>query len=206
MSVDFNFRLYLITDRKITKFPLVEAIEKALRGGIRAVQLREKDLPVRELLQLAEEVRDITGEYGCKLFINDRADVAIAVGADGVHLGGKSMPADAVRRVVGKDMLIGVSTHSIEEALNAQRQGADFVTFGPVFDTPSKRKYGPPQGVGRLEEVVRNLKIPVFALGGIKENNIPDVLNTGAFGISMISAVLGAEDIEEKTKRIVRLL
>jgi thiamine-phosphate pyrophosphorylase len=204
MSVDF--RLYLITDRKKAGFPLPEAIEEALKGGVKAIQLREKDLQVKELLELAEKIREITKQYEALLFINDRVDVALAVGADGVHLAGTSMPTKAVRRMLGSRFLIGVSTHSIDEAIRAQSDGADFITFGPVFETESKKKYGPPQGVGRLKEVVEVLKIPVFALGGINEHNIPAVMDTGVYGISMISAILGAEDIEEKTKRIVRLL
>ncbi|NOX20882.1 MAG: thiamine phosphate synthase [Nitrospirae bacterium] len=206
MNKDVDFRVYLITDRKVCREGLEEALEQALKAGVKAIQLREKDLPVREFLQLADRVRMLTKQYGARLFINDRVDVALAVEADGVHLGYQSMPVEAVRRVVGKDMLIGMSTHSLKEALDAQQAKADFVTFGPVFDTPSKRKYGPPQGIEKLAKVVRELEIPVFALGGIKEENIPEVLKTGVYGISMISAILRADDIFEKTKKIVRLI
>ena len=132
MAVDF--RLYLITDRKQVRIPLTEAVRQALEGGVRAVQLREKDLPVRELLAFARELRTLTRDFGAKLFINDRVDVAVAVEADGVHLGQQSMPASAARKVVGDRMLIGVSTHSVEEAMAAQSGGADFITFGPVMD------------------------------------------------------------------------
>ncbi len=136
MPVDF--KLYLITDRKQTKLPLPEAVRLALQGGVPAVQLREKDLPVRELLALAQELRAITREFGAKLFVNDHVDVAVAVEADGVHLGHQSMPVDAARKIVGSRMLIGVSTHSAQEAKDAEARGADFITFGPVFETPSK--------------------------------------------------------------------
>jgi thiamine-phosphate pyrophosphorylase len=108
-----DFRLYLITDRNVATKPLPEAVRLALEGGVRAVQLREKDLPIRDLLALAQELRTITREFGAKLFINDRVDVALLVGADGVHLGAQSMPADAVRRIAGKGMLIGVSTNGL---------------------------------------------------------------------------------------------
>src|SRR5512143_3255944 len=124
--------------------PLPDAVRLALKGGVRAVQLREKDLPIRELLALALELRMLTGEFGAKLFINDRVDVAVAVEADGVHLGHQSMPPEAVRKIVGRKMLIGVSTHNREEALSAEKNGADFITFGPIFPTPSKMKYGAP--------------------------------------------------------------
>ncbi len=204
--MDVDFRVYLITDRKITGIPLPEAIESALKGGVRAVQLREKDLPIKELYRLSETMRELTRRYDARLFINDRVDVAMAVEADGVHLGGGSIPLRVVRGLVDDRMLIGASTHSLKEALLAQTEGADFITFGPVYDTPSKRRYGPPQGLKKLKEVVERTEIPVFALGGIKEHNIPEVLKTGVYGVSMISAILAAEDIEDKTKRIVRLL
>ncbi|MBS1242601.1 MAG: tenI [Nitrospirae bacterium] len=163
MSVDF--RLYLITDRKIAVKPLTEAVRLALQGGVKAVQLREKDLPVRELLALAQELRAITREFGAKLFINDRVDVAVAAGADGVHLGHQSMPPEAVRKAAGKGLLIGVSTHNPEEARAAEAGGADFITFGPIFQTPSKSEYGVPVGIDAIKAIKNEVKIPIFALG-----------------------------------------
>jgi thiamine-phosphate pyrophosphorylase len=194
LSVDFN--LYLITDRKVTKMPLPEAVRLALKGGVLAVQLREKDLPMRELLALAQELRKITKEFGARLFINDRVDVAVAVDANGVHLGGQSMPLAAVRSIVGRNMLIGVSTHSIEEAREAEKGGADFITFGPIFSTPSKVKFGAPVGIEALRTVKKNVRIPVFGLGGIKSKNIAQVMQAGADGIAMISAILAGDDIQ----------
>ena len=204
MSVDF--RLYLITDRKVASKPLPEAVRLALAGGIRAVQLREKDLPIRELIPLAEELRTITREFGAKLFINDRVDVAVTVGADGVHLAQSSMPPDAVRKVVGDGMLIGVSTHSLDEARSAEQAGADLITFGPVFETPSKAAYGPPVGLEALRAVRQAVTIPVFALGGIKGRNIGHVLWARADGVGMISAILGAEDIKKAAKNTLDLI
>ncbi len=192
-----DFKLYLITDRKQTKLPLPEAVRCALEGGVRAIQLREKDLPTRDLLALAQELRSITNEFGAKLFINDRVDVAIAVGADGVHLGHQSMPAGAARRIVGDDMLIGVSCHSVEEAWEAETHGADFVPFGPVFQTPSKMQYGKPAGLEELGRAARKVQIPVFGLGGIRQGNALNVMLSGAFGISMISAIFAADDIRQ---------
>ena len=194
LSVDFN--LYLITDRKVTKVSLPEAVRFALKGGVRAVQLREKDLPMRELLALAQDLRKITKEFNARLFINDRVDVAVAVDADGVHLGGRSMPPAAARRIAGRNMLIGVSTHSIEEAREAEKGGADLITFGPIFSTPSKAKFGAPIGVEALRLVKKNVRIPVFGLGGIKSENIAQVMRAGADGVAMISAILAADDIQ----------
>ncbi len=204
MSIDF--RLYLITDRHVTKLPLVEAVRLALEGGVKAVQLREKDLPVRELLALARELRSVTRERGAKLFINDRVDVAVDVGADGVHLGDQSMPVDAVRKTVGRSMTLGVSTHSVAEAKAAEQGGADFITLGPVFETPSKASYGAPLGLEPLREARRCVDIPIFALGGVKGRNIGHVLWAGAYGISMISAVLGAADIRKAARNTTAMI
>ncbi|MGE5809682.1 MAG: thiamine phosphate synthase [Nitrospirota bacterium] len=200
MSVDF--KLYLITDRKQTRMPLPDAVRLALKGGVRAVQLREKDLPIRELLALALELRMLTGEFGAKLFINDRVDVAVAVEADGVHLGHQSMPPEAVRKIVGRKMLIGVSTHNREEALSAEKNGADFITFGPIFPTPSKMKYGAPVGTDSVVELKKNVHVPVFGLGGIKTENVREVLKAGTDGVAMISAIFAAEDIQKAAEEI----
>lgn len=205
-AMNIDYKLYLITDRHVTKKPLAEAVRLALEGGVRAVQLREKDLSVRELLALARELRGITREFGAKLFINDRVDVAVAVDADGVHLGGQSMPASAVRKIVGKDMLIGVSTHSINEAREAEAQGADFITYGPVFETTSKTKYGQPVGVESIYAVKKTVKIPLFALGGIKRGNIGLVMRAGADGVALISAILDSPDIKKSSEDIMRSL
>ncbi len=133
-----DFKLYLITDRKLVTrhLSLVTAVEEALKGGVKALQLREKDLGTRELLDMAYRMRELTGKYRAKLFINDRVDIALSVEADGVHLGQKSIPAYAVRKIVKDKFMIGVSAHSIEEAKQAEKEGADFITLGPVYKTP----------------------------------------------------------------------
>lgn len=203
-SLAIAFKLYLITDRKVTKIPFPEAVRLALKGGVRAVQLREKDLPVRELLALAQKLRKITKEFGAKLFINDRVDVAVAVDADGVHLGGQSMPPEAARAIVGRNMLIGVSAHTVEEAREAERGGADFITFGPIFSTPSKAKFGAPVGVEDVRTIKNHVRIPVFGLGGIKSENIAQVMQAGADGVAMISGVFSADDIQKAAELMNR--
>ena len=204
MPVDF--KLYLITDRKQAKMPLAAAVRLALEGGVRAVQVREKDLPVRELVALSQEMRTLTNEFGARLFINDRVDVAIAVNADGVHLGHQSMPAKGVRKIVGSDMLIGVSTHSLEEAKDAETGGADFITFGPIFETPSKAKYGTPVGLDGLKYIKDELNIPIYAIGGIRSGNIAQVLGAGATGVGMISAIMAAEDIKKASSKLIETI
>jgi thiamine-phosphate pyrophosphorylase len=205
-KIDFN--LYLITDRKQLsgRQTLIPAVRNALKGGVKAVQLREKDMDTRDLLKLAYRMRDITEEYKAKLFINDRFDIALAVGADGVHLAQSSMPVGAVRKVVKKNLLIGVSTHSMKEAWDAEKGGADFITMGPVYRTPSKVKYGAPVGLGALGKVCRHMKIPVFALGGIRSSRIKKVRETGAHGVAMISEILRADNIREKTEELINSL
>jgi thiamine-phosphate pyrophosphorylase len=195
MAIDF--RIYLITDRKQAKIPLPEAIRLALKGGVRAIQLREKDLPIRDLLALAQELRAITREFGARLFINDRVDVAVAVEADGIHLGHESMPVGAVRKIVGDNMLIGVSCHSIEDAWEADTHGADFITFGPMFPTPSKIQYGKPVGLDALSKAARKVHAPVFGLGGVGQANVLRVMLSGAFGISLISGIFATDDIQQ---------
>lgn len=203
-----DFRLYLITDRKIytDKNSFINAIEGALKGGVKAVQLREKDLNTRELLELAYKMRELTKKYHVKLFINDRVDIALAVDADGVHIGQKGIPAHAVRKIVQDKLIIGVSTHSFDEALEAERDGADFITLGPIYETPSKLKYGKPIGVDTLRRVKSKISIPVFGIGGIKLDKVGEVMEAGAHGVALISAILASKDIRKTTEDFLRLL
>jgi thiamine-phosphate pyrophosphorylase len=199
-------KLYLITDRKQTKLPLPEAARLALQGGVRAIQLREKDLPIQELLSLARELRALTNEFKAKLFINDRVDVAVAVDADGVHLGHASIPVSAARTIMGRSMLIGVSTHNVYEARDAEAGSADFVTFGPIFETPSKMQYGAPKGLEELKKAKEHVRIPIFGLGGIKLENIQEVMKAGADGVAMISGIFAADDIRKASQDVLDAL
>jgi len=200
-----DFKLYLITDRKIVVryTSLVAAVKEALKGGVKAVQLREKDLDTRELLKLAYKMRELTEKYNAKLFINDRLDIALAAGADGVHLAQNSIPIEAVKKVVKHKLIIGASTHSLKEAVNAERAGADFITLGPVYRTSSKVKYGRPIGMNVLKKVSGKVEVPVFAIGGIKSNRIETAQKAGAYGVAMISEIFAADDIQEKTADII---
>ncbi|HET6515280.1 MAG TPA: thiamine phosphate synthase [Thermodesulfovibrionales bacterium] len=202
-----DIELYLITDRRIfaDSSLLFSAIEEALEGGVKAIQLREKDLPIRELLSMAYHVRELTDRYSARLFINDRVDVAVAVWADGVHLGQGSMPASAAKKV-SRELLVGVSTHSLEEAMDAEKEGADFVTFGPVYPTPSKIQYGEPVGIEALRRVCSGVSLPVLAIGGVTAERIREVRSSRADGVAVISAVLGSPMIKQTTERFLRCL
>jgi thiamine-phosphate pyrophosphorylase len=187
-----GFRLYLITDRKLfsSRDDFMGAVEETLSAGVKAVQLREKDLSTRELLEMAYRFRELTARHAAKLFINDRLDIALSVEADGVHLGQLGIPVHAVRKVTKDKLLIGCSTHSAREAIEAEEEGADFITFGPLFHTPSKLKYGEPVGLEALREVSKNINVPIFGIGGIKSENIQDALDAGASGIALIRGIL----------------
>ncbi len=201
---DCGFRLYVVTDRQQTAGrPLTEVIAAAARGGLQrteraaaslAVQLREKDLSARELYDLGARLLEVLSPHRVPLLINDRLDVALALDAAGVHLAGHSLPTRSARHVLGSDKLLGVSTHSLDAARQAAEDGADFVVFGPIFATPSKLAYGPPQGLPQLAAVVREIPIPVLGIGGITPASLPQVRQTGAHGVAMVRAVLAASD------------
>jgi thiamine-phosphate pyrophosphorylase len=201
-----DFKLYLITDRSIMGSHFYDRVEEALKGGVRALQLREKGLSVRELFEMAVKLREVTLRYKTKLFINDRIDVALSVGADGVQLGQKSLPVDRVRNLVGEKMMIGVSTHSKDEAFEAEHGGADFITFGPIHESPSKKKYGPPVGIEMLENITGKLSTPLFGIGGIERDRVSSVLESGAWGVALISAIFASDNTKKETKEFVRLL
>ena len=202
-----NFDLCLVTDRNQTGGrDLLWVLEQALDGGVKAVQLREKDLGGRELFVLAEKAKRLCQRYQASLFVNDRVDVALGVDADGVQLGSASMPVGVARELLGGKKLIGVSTHSTKEAGEAEKEGADFILFGPVYFTPSKAAYGKPQGLGPLKEVVEKISLPVYAIGGVRVENIIEVKATGIRGIALISAVLSASDPRAAAQSILKAL
>ena len=203
---ELGFALYLITDRSAVARPPADIVEECLGAGLRAVQLREKDLPVREMLALARELREITRRHGARLVVNDRADVALAAGADGVQRTHTSLPVTDLRAMAPAGFLIGASTHSPAEARQAAAEGADFVVFGPVYDTPSKRAFGPPQGLGALEAVAGAVSRPVIAVGGITPERVREVLAVGAAGVAVIRSVYGAPRPADATKAFLDAL
>ncbi|TNF52127.1 thiamine phosphate synthase [bacterium] len=202
-KIDFN--LYLITDRKLVTrhLSLVTAVRQALKGGVIAIQVREKDMKTRQLLKLSYRMRELTEKFQAKLFINDRFDIALAVGADGVHLAQSSIPVHVVRKTVKNRLLLGVSTHSLKEAKEAEKAGADFITLGPVYQTPSKMQYGKPVGLETLKRVCRTINTPVFAIGGIRSSRINEIKNAGSYGDAMISEICKANNIKNKTSEIL---
>lgn len=188
--------LVLITDRSLCKLPFLDTIKQSLKSGVRTVQLREKGLTTHELYSLANELKGITLDFEANLIINDRVDIALAVEADGVHLGWQSLPFSIVRRLLGAEKLIGISTHNRKEALRAQNFGADYITFGPIYNTPSKVGLLEPTGPSEIRNLKREIKIPIIALGGINEDNVDNVLDNRADGIAVISSIMNADNPE----------
>jgi thiamine-phosphate pyrophosphorylase len=202
-----EFDLYLVTDRTQTGGrDLLWVVEQALDGGLQAVQLREKDLSGKDLFDLAERLRRLCDRYHARLFINERIDVALAVDAAGVQLGKSSIPIDSARVLLGPNKRIGYSAHSLEESLAAQRKGADFVLFGPVYFTLSKAVYGAPQGLDALKKIVEKISLPVYAIGGIKTGSVDELRRVGVGGVALISAIISAPQPKEATESIIRLL
>jgi thiamine-phosphate pyrophosphorylase len=192
----------LVTDRHATgDRDLVDVVTRALDAGLPTVQLREKDLPGRPLLVLAERLRRATADRGALLFVNDRLDVALAVDADGVHLGEHSFPV-AVARTLVPGLLVGASVHAVDAVAAST---ADFVFFGPVFATPSKAAFGAPQGIARLDDAARAASAPVLAIGGLDADTCAAALAAGAHGIAVIRAILAVPDPAAATRALLAI-
>jgi thiamine-phosphate pyrophosphorylase len=190
-----SWGLYLVTDRAQTRNrPLEAVIDAALQGGVKAVQLREKDLSGLELYRLAERLLPLVHRYGASLLVNDRLDLALVLPLDGVHLAQASLPPADARTLLGAGRLIGVSCHTEAEALEAQQGGADFIVFGPLYQTPSKQMYGPPVGLEALRQLHRKVTLPIFGIGGIRLSRVAAVIASGAQGVAVVSAVMTADD------------
>ncbi|HVO91444.1 MAG TPA: thiamine phosphate synthase [Terriglobales bacterium] len=203
-----DFALYLVTDRTQTRGrDLLWVLEQALDAGVKAIQLREKDLSGKELFELALKIQQLCERYTAQLFINDRVDVALAVDAAGVQLSKYALPVTTARALLGPKKLIGVSTHTPEEAETAELNGADFILFGPVYFTPSKASYGAPQGIAPLQKTLAKTSLPVYAIGGIKAENVPEIMGqTTIRGIALISAILNAADPKNAAHALLMLL
>ncbi|HHV63790.1 MAG TPA: thiamine phosphate synthase [Peptococcaceae bacterium] len=191
----WDYALYLVTDRNyIGKRYLPDCVAEAIEGGVTLVQLREKTASSREFYALALAVKEVTSRYKVPLIINDRLDIALAVDADGLHLGQDDLPIEIARRYFGEDKVIGISVSNVREALQAEKEGADYLGAGAVFATGTKTD-AELVTLGELQRIKEAVSIPVVAIGGIKKHNAPEVLSTGIDGISVVSAILAEEDI-----------
>ena len=202
----WELTLYLVTDRRwLGRRSLEEDVEEALLGGATLVQIREKEISSRAYLELAGKVKAVTDRYGVPLIVNDRIDIALAVDADGVHVGPDDLPVSVARRLLGPDKIVGASASSLEEALVFQAQGADYLGVGAVFPTATKQvtEKVDLETLARIKAAVR---IPVAAIGGIDAGNAPAVMKTGVDGVAVVSAILNRLDIREATRGLLSKL
>ena len=179
----------------------LEVLEEVIQGGSKIIQLREKEYPTRDLYNLALKFRDITTRAKVLLIINDHVDIAVAVEADGVHLGQEDLPVQVARKLA-PELLIGASTHSLEQALQAEKEGADYINIGPIFSTKTKERVGHSLGPEAISEISPQIKVPFTVMGGINQENIDQVLAQGARRVAMVTAITGAADIAKKVRAL----
>ncbi len=197
-----DLTLYVLTDRRLSGRSHEEQVDQAIRGGATAIQLREKALPAREVVEIGKRVAAICRASGVLFIINDRADVAVACEADGVHVGQDDLPVTAARQIMGSGKIVGTSAGTVDEAVHAQEEGADYLGVGSVFSTSTKPDAGAAIGVGEFERIARGVRIPVVGIGGITADNIAEVIRAGAAGVAVIAAVVGEQDIAEAARRL----
>lgn len=191
-----DYKLYLVTDRDVLEGrDLIQSVEDAIKGGTTIVQLREKNCSSLDFYELALKVKEVTLKYGVPLVINDRLDIALAIKAEGLHIGQEDLPLTVAREIVGKDMIIGVSATTLEEALLAQEQGADYVGIGSVYPTSTKLD-AKSVSLEQLHVIREVISIPIVGIGGINEENVTELMKTKIDGVAIVSAILGKEDIK----------
>ncbi len=197
MKHNINYGIYLVTDRDALKGKdLIRTLEEAIAGGVTVVQLREKNATSLEFYQIATQVKALTAKHGIPLIINDRLDIALAVDADGVHVGQSDLPASVARKIMGAHKLVGVSTANLEEALKAQAEGADYIGVGALFPTNTKTDTRWVT-LEQLKDIKKALNIPVVGIGGIQKDNVGAVGETGIDGVAVASAILAADSVKE---------
>ena len=200
-------QLHILTDTVLqSRFSHVELTRLAIRGGADTIQFRQKIGATREMIELAQQIRQLCTDSGVTFLVNDRVDVAIAAGADGVHLGQDDFPIPLARKLLGENRIIGGSAVTLEEAQKCLTEGADYIGFGPVYPTASKEDAGPVTGIGLLKQVVEIIPLPIIAIGGVSVENTPEVMQAGIHGIAVISAVCCQENPEQATRALLQAL
>ncbi|WP_405315507.1 thiamine phosphate synthase [Methanobrevibacter sp.] len=201
---NIDLTLYLVTDKSDDVEKFLKTIEEAIKGGVSVVQIREKTADTLDFYNLALKVKKITEKYDVPLIINDRVDVALAIDADGVHVGQSDMPCDVTRALVGPDKIVGVSAATIEEAKKAESDGADYIGTGAVFPTATKDD-APKITKNDLKEIVESINIPVVAIGGITLNNAHELNDTGIAGLSVVSAIMSSENPKKSSEELLKI-
>lgn len=192
-----TYDLCVVTDAGLSRGRgHMDVVSAAIRGGATMIQLREKAATTTSFVELGQELRAVTREAGVPLIVNDRVDVALAVGADGVHVGQDDMPAAMARRLIGSSMILGISATTLEEALQGERDGAEYLGVGPIFPTGTKPDAGPAMGISGLSAIANRVRIPIVAIGGVGPDNVASMIAAGAAGVAVVSAVVSAPDVE----------
>ena len=201
---NIDLSLYLVTDNSDDIEKFLKTIEEAIKGWTTVVQIREKTADTLDFYKLALKVKDITTKYNVPLIINDRVDIALAIDADGVHVGQSDMPCDVTRGLIGEDKILGVSAATIEEAKKAQRDGADYIGTGAVFPTQTKDD-APSVTKQELKEIVESIDIPVVAIGGINLENARELVDTGISGLSVVSAIMSSDNPKKSSEELLKI-
>ncbi|MDR7544350.1 MAG: thiamine phosphate synthase [Armatimonadota bacterium] len=203
----FDLSLYVITDRTLARGrPLEDIVAAAIRGGATMVQLREKEQPARQIVEMGRRLLAITRPAGVPLIVNDRVDVAMAIDADGVHVGQDDLPVADARRLMGPERIVGASAGTVGEAVAAEADGADYVGVGSVFATTTKPDAGEAIGPEAIAEIKAAVRIPIVAIGGISAANAAEVIHAGAQGVAVVSALMGADDVREAARRLAEVV
>jgi thiamine-phosphate pyrophosphorylase len=196
-----DYSVYLVTNKELSGGrSTLEIVKAAVKGGVTCVQLREKTSSTREFIREAMAIKDFLNESKIPLIINDRVDVAMAVGADGIHLGQRDMPLTMARDIVKDTTIIGISAESLEDALEAERQGADYVGVSPIYATPTKTDTAPPLGLKGLKAIRRAVKLPLVGIGGLNKDNVRSFIENGGDGVAVVSAIISANDPEQAAR------
>jgi len=204
---NIDFSLYLVTDRGLSRGrSTVEIVKAAVAGGVTCIQLREKDCSTLEFIEQARAIKSFIGTREIPLIINDRLDVALAVGADGVHLGQSDMPLYMAQKIAGPSMLIGISAESVQDAVKAENGGADYLGVSPVYATPTKTDTAPPLGLQGLREIRNRVKIPLVGIGGLNKSNSAEVIRNGADGVAVVSAIVATDDPEIAARNLKQII
>ncbi len=204
--MNFDYTLYLVTDRTLmSTATLQEAVEQAVLGGCTMVQLREKNISSFDFYNLAMEIKSITSKHHVPLIINDRIDIALSVGAEGVHIGQNDIPASAARKIISQDMLLGVSASCLSEAMQAQKYGADYLGVGAMFTTGTKTD-AKIVSMGELRKIREAVPIPIVAIGGINKENAPEFIDAGLNGVAVVSAIIAQPDIKQASVELKKCL
>lgn len=201
---NLDLSLYLVTDKSDDVEKFLNTIEEAIKGGVSVVQIREKTKDTLDFYNLALKVKEITTKYDVPLIINDRVDVALAIDADGVHVGQSDMPCDVTRKLVGPDKIVGISAATIDEAKKAEKDGADYIGTGAVFPTATKDD-APKITKNDLKEIVDSINIPVVAIGGINHDNAGELIDTGIAGLSVVSAIMSSDNPKKSAEELLNI-